>query len=342
MNRFLILLLLSFVSLHPPTAYSQSGARWYYNIDSSNVAVQGFDLVSYHSKGAVKGKPEITTEFKGITYHFNSKKNKDIFDKNPEKYLPAFGGWCTFFMGIDKEKTGFAPTRMPVDPEAFKIIDGKLYLFLNTPKRNYLEAFERSESQTATLNRAEDFWNSRENLAALYEGLPQGLNPNARMELLQWQVFMGSWEVDLKWWTDTTGTAISPSKGRWKFYYGYEGYCIQDDFRSKQDVPYSGTVNGPAIRGYDPVKEEWHMTYIPVNQSRDATWLMTGNFLRKGYLEGMLKTKDSFGNPVMQKVIFDLQSPDKFTWRGHWSWDDGKTWKENVGYGECTKSGTNP
>jgi len=239
-------------------------------------------------------------------------------------------------MGMNN-KNGFSATRMAVDPEAYLIIDGRLHLFLNSPNRNYKEVFEKSESQANILKNAEKFWKSREDLAALHSGLPEGLNPKARMELLQWQVFMGEWEVYLKWWADTTGVNVTQSRGKWSIYYGFMGYCIQDDFSPQNNSPFSGTAFGPTIRGYDPSGDEWHMTYIPVNQPRSATWMITANFLRPGYLEGTMETKDSFGRPVIQKIIFDLQSPDKFIWRGHWSWDNGKTWKENVGLGVSTR-----
>ncbi|MCB0488568.1 MAG: YHS domain-containing (seleno)protein [Cyclobacteriaceae bacterium] len=332
-----ILLLLTCLQIG--LAFSQSGELWYYNIDDSNLALQGYDPVSYW-QGDVpqKGSEKIYTQVGGITYRFINQDNAKKFKTDPSRYLPQFGGWCTYFMGVDKS-TGFARTRMPADPDEFVILDGKLYLFAKTARRNYKESFLNGDKKLI-IDEANKFWQTRVDLAKLAKGLPKGLNPKARMELLQWQPFMGSWDVDLKWWADTTGTNVVPSEGTWDFYYGYFGYCVQDDFRSKRDVLFSGTVNGPAIRGFDPVSEEWHMTYIPVNQGRGATWLMTAKFLGIGQLEGRLDTQDPYGNPVIQKVVFERVNENKFYWRAHWSWDNGSTWKENVGLGVCTRKST--
>jgi len=75
------------------SSYGQSGENWYYNIDTENVATHGFDLVSYHTKEKPeKGKSNLSSVYEDVSYLFSSKKNKNSFDKNPEKYLPAYGG----------------------------------------------------------------------------------------------------------------------------------------------------------------------------------------------------------------------------------------------------------
>ena len=77
---------------------------------------------------------------------------------------------------------------------------------------------------------------------------------------------MGKWESRVEWWNDTTGASISSFQGEWEFDYGYYGYCVMDNFKGVPNLPFAGTQNGPAIRGYDVQNNEWHMTYIPVNQ----------------------------------------------------------------------------
>jgi YHS domain-containing protein len=69
---------------------------------------------------AVKGETKIAYKWKGATWHFSSTENLDLFKSTPEKYAPQFGGYCAY--AVSK---GFTANS---DPEAFKIINGKLYL----------------------------------------------------------------------------------------------------------------------------------------------------------------------------------------------------------------------
>jgi YHS domain-containing protein len=104
------------------------------------VALQGYDAVSYFSKKPVKGKVDFSTVYEGIKYLFTSASNLEIFKKNPERYEPQFGGWCAYAMGKKGEK-------VEVDPETFKIIDGKLYLFYNRFFNNTLTDWNKEEGQ---------------------------------------------------------------------------------------------------------------------------------------------------------------------------------------------------
>ena len=73
-----------------------------------------------------------------MNYHCKSQKNKDAFLSNPKKYEPAYGGWCAYAMGETGEK-------VKVDPETFKIIDDKIYLFYNFWGTNTLESWNDNE-----------------------------------------------------------------------------------------------------------------------------------------------------------------------------------------------------
>lgn len=87
------------------------------------VAIMGYDTVAYFTEGkAVKGSDKFTYDWLGTPWHFASKKHQDMFISEPDKYAPQFGGYCAPEVAI----TGTATIN--VDPEAFKIIDGKLYL----------------------------------------------------------------------------------------------------------------------------------------------------------------------------------------------------------------------
>jgi YHS domain-containing protein len=87
------------------------------------VAIMGYDPVAYFTDGkAVKGSEEFSYEWVGTPWHFASKEHKEMFMSEPAKYAPQFGGYCA------GEVAGSGSVTVNVDPEAFKIIDGKLYL----------------------------------------------------------------------------------------------------------------------------------------------------------------------------------------------------------------------
>lgn len=111
----------------------------HFNLEK-NVAIQGYDPVAYFKQGkAVKGKKEITASHEGVAYYFSIPVNKEYFLKNPSKFEPQYGGWCAFAMGDSNEKVS-------VNPETFKIIDGKLYLFYNAYFNNTLKSWNKDES----------------------------------------------------------------------------------------------------------------------------------------------------------------------------------------------------
>jgi YHS domain-containing protein len=111
----------------------------HYNLQKG-IAIQGYDPVGYFTENkAVEGKKEFATFYEGSTYYFSSEQNKELFKKDPAKYEPLYGGWCAYAMGANGEK-------VEVDPETFKIIDGKLYLFYNKYLNNTLNKWNKDES----------------------------------------------------------------------------------------------------------------------------------------------------------------------------------------------------
>jgi YHS domain-containing protein len=88
------------------------------------VGNQGYDVVSYFTDHKpVKGNGDHVVMQNGINYLFVSDEHKKMFQANPEKYLPQFGGWCAMGLSLGK--------KIASDPLAWKIVDGKLYLNLN-------------------------------------------------------------------------------------------------------------------------------------------------------------------------------------------------------------------
>lgn len=91
------------------------------NTDKNGVAGNGHDLVSYFTDNAAEpGLPAITAQHNGATYLFATAAHRDAFVANPEKYLPVYGGYCAYGVANDH--------KVKTDPEAFSVIDGKLYL----------------------------------------------------------------------------------------------------------------------------------------------------------------------------------------------------------------------
>jgi YHS domain-containing protein len=87
------------------------------------VALMGYDTVAYFTEGkAVKGSEEFSYEWLGTPWHFASKEHQEMFMSQPAKYAPQYGGYCA------GEVAGSGSVTVNIDPEAFKIIDGKLYL----------------------------------------------------------------------------------------------------------------------------------------------------------------------------------------------------------------------
>ena len=117
----------------------------HFNLNDKNLAIQGYDPVTYFEiEGPLKGNKNYNLDYKGVTYYFISNKNKEIFQEMPEKYEPSFGGWCAYALGNTGEK-------VKVDPETYKIIDCKIYLFYNFIFNNTLEDWNEDEKKLKEL-----------------------------------------------------------------------------------------------------------------------------------------------------------------------------------------------
>lgn len=84
------------------------------------VAIKGYDPVAYFEGKAMPGSAEFTYRWNDATWRFASGDNRDRFAVNPSAYAPQYGGYCAY--GLAK---GY---KAPVDPTAWRVIDGKLYL----------------------------------------------------------------------------------------------------------------------------------------------------------------------------------------------------------------------
>ena len=110
----------------------------HFNLEKG-VAIQGYDPVAYFTQSkAVKGNKELSASADGVTYYFSNIANKELFGKDYKKYEPQYGGWCAYAMGATNEK-------VEIDPETFKIVGGKLYLFYHTWTNNTLNKWNKDE-----------------------------------------------------------------------------------------------------------------------------------------------------------------------------------------------------
>ena len=95
------------------------------NVNDNNVAIDGYDLVSYFTANkAIKGSSKYSSEYKGVMYYFSSADNQSKFDKNAEQYMPKYEGWCAFAIAKHGKK-------VKADPETFKMYNGELLFFFN-------------------------------------------------------------------------------------------------------------------------------------------------------------------------------------------------------------------
>jgi len=139
MKKFLLTVPLFFlISLYGQAQQSTPGAQL--NLNKNHVAVSGYDVVAYFTQGkAVEGNKNFPASAEGAVYYFSSAANRDLFLKDWKKYVPQYGGWCAYAMGASGEK-------VEIDPETFKITDGKLYLFYHSWVNNTLTKWNKDEA----------------------------------------------------------------------------------------------------------------------------------------------------------------------------------------------------
>lgn len=130
----------------------KGASRTSHDLLGEGVGLVAYDPVSYFPDGGskpVKGHIMISAEYDGVTYRFASEEHKAIFQKNPAKYIPAYGGWCTWAVAeLGK--------RVDVDPESYVVRNGKLYVFYRDPVLDTRAKF--LESPDAMLAKAEANW----------------------------------------------------------------------------------------------------------------------------------------------------------------------------------------
>ncbi len=129
---------LAIVVAHPQFVTAQAKAPAVYTGIVKGVAVGGYDPVAYFTKGkAVPGSPAIVLEHQGATWRFESAESRDAFRAAPGKYAPQYGGHCAWAVAEGYTAKG--------DPNAWSIVDGKLYL-------NYDKSVQRTWERASRPN----------------------------------------------------------------------------------------------------------------------------------------------------------------------------------------------
>jgi len=104
------------------------------NLDANGILLHGDHVMEYHSMMAAKmGSPQFTSLYEGDIYRFSSAANRDMFKQFPARYAAAYGGFCAMGVALGK--------KLDVDPMAFRTVEGKLYLNLNSSvQRDWVKA----------------------------------------------------------------------------------------------------------------------------------------------------------------------------------------------------------
>ena len=115
------------------------------NTDASGNALRGYDAVAYFAVDkAVKGDPKFEYAWNGAKWFFSSEENMKKFQADPESYAPQFGGYCAY--AVSEGYTADA------DPEAWKVVDGKLYLNYNQEVKQTWEKKEAERIENGRMN----------------------------------------------------------------------------------------------------------------------------------------------------------------------------------------------
>jgi len=135
-----------FVALMLLSLSTIAAAKDLLNLDGNGVAIQGYDPIAFFTDSRpVKGNPQFQSEYRGAKYYFVSAEHKAIFDKEPAKYEPQFGGYCAY--GASKG------SRAPIKIEAWQIVNGRLLMQYNLDIKGKF-----NQDQSGNLRKADQNW----------------------------------------------------------------------------------------------------------------------------------------------------------------------------------------
>lgn len=124
-----------------------------YNVQDEFIA-EGYDIVAYFSNSAKKGSTKYVATYDGVKFKFSSQENLETFNNNPKMYVPQYGGWCAYAMGVTGEKVS-------INPKTYEIRDGKLFLFYNSWGTNTLNSWLKTPEDFK--RKADENWENVKN-----------------------------------------------------------------------------------------------------------------------------------------------------------------------------------
>lgn len=123
--KVLAILAMAAGGVAPLTSYAVKQTGGEYNTLYAGLGAKGYDVVAYFDQGKpVLGIQKHESVYGGVTWRFANKEHRELFEANPEKYAPQYGGFCSWGAANGK--------LFDVDPvNGWTIVDGKLYLNFN-------------------------------------------------------------------------------------------------------------------------------------------------------------------------------------------------------------------
>jgi len=124
--RTLLLAAAAFAAPLAIAAPAHADGGVYVGVEGENIAVSGYDTVSYFQGNGVpvKGSARFSVKHDGAVWHFANQANANKFKADPDAYAPQYGGHCAWALGANGRLA-------PGDPKLYKLVDGKLYLNFN-------------------------------------------------------------------------------------------------------------------------------------------------------------------------------------------------------------------
>lgn len=124
MRRLILPVIAVFALIAGPLSATSASAKDPVYQSFFGTAIDGTDPVAYFTEGRpVEGSSDYTHDWNGASWRFASAENRDKFAAEPERYAPQYGGYCAWAVS-----QGYTAS---TDPDAWKIVDGKLYLNYN-------------------------------------------------------------------------------------------------------------------------------------------------------------------------------------------------------------------
>lgn len=151
---FLILAFFSLATSAQDHALSDEVRSDHFSLSKNSLALNGYDPVAYFQEGPRKGSKARSYAYRGVTYHFANEENLAAFKASPEKYEPQYGGWCAWAMYRDGGRT-------ESNPESYKIVDEKLYMFYDgfwgDTRKSWNEE-SKAKAEADLIHAAERYW----------------------------------------------------------------------------------------------------------------------------------------------------------------------------------------